>query len=111
MVFVNGSRAGEVGRAVTPTTALVWLEVSTGDILAHLAQVCTNPGLHILDLAAVTAAVRAESRSAVIAVDNTFLTPWVDAPPIHQFHVGGEAPRVWCGPGDALLHQVHQRPL
>ena len=74
-------------------------------------QVCTNPGLHILDLAAVSAAVKAKSESAIIAVDNTFLTPWVDTLPINPFHVGCEAPGLWCGPCDALLHQVHQWPL
>jgi cystathionine gamma-synthase len=38
----------------------------------------TNPMLHIIDIAAVAAA--AHSRGALVVVDNTFATPWIQQP-------------------------------
>ena len=49
-----------------PTTRMVWLESPT------------NPLLHVIDIAAISAA--AHSRGALVVVDNTFATPWIQQP-------------------------------
>ncbi len=49
-----------------PTTRMVWLESPT------------NPLLHVIDIAAVSAA--AHRRGALLVVDNTFATPWIQQP-------------------------------
>ena len=49
-----------------PATRMVWLESPT------------NPLLHVVDIAAVSAA--AHSRGALVVVDNTFATPWIQQP-------------------------------
>jgi cystathionine gamma-synthase len=49
-----------------PATRMVWLESPT------------NPLLHVIDIAAVSAA--AHSRGAFVVVDNTFATPWIQQP-------------------------------
>jgi cystathionine gamma-synthase len=49
-----------------PTTRMVWLESPT------------NPLLHVIDISAVSAA--AHSRGALVVVDNTFATPWIQQP-------------------------------
>ena len=77
---------------------------------------CTNPGLLLLDLSAVVEAVRSRAGPAcVIAVDNTFLTPWVSiaAPDkrssmLSSTCAGGASSGLRRGPGDALLHQVRR---
>ncbi|MGA2474089.1 MAG: cystathionine gamma-synthase [Acidimicrobiales bacterium] len=49
-----------------PATRMVWLESPT------------NPLLDVIDIAAVSAA--AHSRGALVVVDNTFATPWIQQP-------------------------------
>ena len=49
-----------------PATRMVWIESPT------------NPLLHVIDIAAVAAA--AHSRGAIVVVDNTFATPWIQQP-------------------------------
>ena len=49
-----------------PTTRMVWLESPT------------NPLLDVIDIAAVSTA--AHSRGALVVVDNTFATPWIQQP-------------------------------
>jgi cystathionine gamma-synthase len=49
-----------------PETRMVWLESPT------------NPLLHVIDIAAVSAA--AHSRGTLVVVDNTFATPWIQQP-------------------------------
>ncbi len=49
-----------------PATRMVWLESPT------------NPLLYVIDIAAVSAA--AHSRGALVVVDNTFATPWIQQP-------------------------------
>jgi cystathionine gamma-synthase len=49
-----------------PSTRMVWLESPT------------NPLLHVVDIAAVSAA--AHRRGALVVVDNTFATPWIQQP-------------------------------
>jgi cystathionine gamma-lyase len=63
---VNASDPGNVERAMTPRTRMVWLESPT------------NPMLKIADLAAIAAIARA--RGATSVVDNTFATPFFQRP-------------------------------
>jgi cystathionine gamma-synthase len=55
-----------VAAAWTDRTRLVWVESPT------------NPGLHVVDVAALAAMAR--ERHAWCAVDNTFATPWLQRP-------------------------------
>jgi len=70
VAFVDSCKEGEVKKATTSKTRLVWLEV------------CTNPGLRLLDLEKVVSDVRSCDRGTeiIIGIDNTFLTPWVVRP-------------------------------
>jgi len=70
VAFVDACKEGEVMKAVTSATKLVWLEV------------CTNPGLRLLDLKKVVNDVRSlnQGNEIIIGIDNTFLTPWVVRP-------------------------------
>ena len=63
---VDASDPGNVERAMTPRTRMVWLESPT------------NPMLKIADLAAIAAIARA--RGALSVVDNTFATPFFQRP-------------------------------
>jgi cystathionine gamma-lyase len=58
--------AGAVEAAIRPTTRLVWIETPT------------NPMLKIVDIAAVAAVCK--KRGVLLAVDNTFLTPYFQRP-------------------------------
>src|SRR5512138_760984 len=58
--------AAAVEAAVRPTTKLVWIETPT------------NPMLKLVDIAAVAAVCRA--KGLVLAVDNTFMTPYFQRP-------------------------------
>lgn len=64
--FVDASRTANVQRALTPKTRLVWLESPT------------NPLLKLADLAAI--ARLAHTHGALVAVDNTFLSPFFQRP-------------------------------
>jgi cystathionine gamma-lyase len=57
--------------AVTERTRLVWVETPS------------NPMLKLCDLAAVTRAVKAKRPDAIVAVDNTFMTPFLQRPLEH----------------------------
>ncbi len=63
--YIDLSDSDELRAALRPQTRLVWLETPT------------NPLLKIVDIAAVRAAA---PRSALIAVDNTFATPYFQQP-------------------------------
>jgi cystathionine gamma-lyase len=54
--------------AVTDKTKLVWIETPT------------NPMLKIADIAGIAGAVKAKRRDVVLAVDNTFVTPYFQRP-------------------------------
>ncbi len=64
--YVDASDPAAVGRAFTPETKLVWLESPT------------NPLLKLCDIAAIATATRA--RKVLLAVDNTFATPFLQNP-------------------------------
>jgi cystathionine gamma-lyase len=57
-----------LARAMTPATRLVWIETPT------------NPMLKLCDVRAVVDAARARSPEVIIAVDNTFLSPYIQRP-------------------------------
>ena len=64
--YVDASDAAAVERAVGPATKLVWLESPT------------NPLLKLCDIAAIASSTRA--RKVLLAVDNTFATPFLQNP-------------------------------
>jgi cystathionine beta-lyase/cystathionine gamma-synthase len=63
---VDGRQPGEFARAVLPRTRLVWVETPT------------NPLLRLVDIAAVAEITR--QKSILLAVDNTFATPYGQRP-------------------------------
>ena len=64
--YVDARRPDAVARAMHQNTRMVWLETPT------------NPLLHLSDIAAV--AKLASARGALVAVDNTFATPYLQNP-------------------------------
>jgi len=64
--FVDMDDPARVERAVTPATKMVWIETPT------------NPLLKVLDIARV--AEIAQARGALVVVDNTFATPYLQRP-------------------------------
>lgn len=64
--YVDGRKPEEFEQAVGPRTALVWIETPT------------NPLLQLVDIAAV--AHIAGEQGALLAVDNTFATPYFQRP-------------------------------
>jgi cystathionine gamma-synthase len=65
-LVVDAVDLSEMEKVWRPATRMVWLESPT------------NPLLHIIDIAAISAA--AHSRGALVVVDNTFATPWIQQP-------------------------------
>jgi cystathionine beta-lyase len=66
--FIDISRAENVGKALSEDTRLVWLETPT------------NPLMKIADIEEITKAVKAKNASVLVAVDNTFATPYLQQP-------------------------------
>ncbi|MBK8540404.1 MAG: cystathionine gamma-synthase [Ardenticatenia bacterium] len=64
--FVDLSDASVVAAALRPNTRMVWIETPT------------NPMLKLVDIAAVSAAARAQD--ALVVVDNTFASPYLQQP-------------------------------
>lgn len=64
--YVDGRNAAEFARAMRPETKLVWIETPT------------NPLLQLVDIRAVVEICRAGD--ALLAVDNTFATPYFQRP-------------------------------
>ncbi len=65
-LVVDTADLSDLDEVWRPATRMVWLESPT------------NPLLHVIDIAAVSAA--AHSRGALVVVDNTFATPWIQQP-------------------------------
>tara|TARA_R110001606_G_scaffold93144_4_gene206804 strand:+ start:54254 stop:55402 length:1149 start_codon:yes stop_codon:yes gene_type:complete len=66
--FVNMDVVANVTDAITAKTKLIWLETPT------------NPLMKIADIAVISSAVKAVDSSILIAVDNTFATPYLQQP-------------------------------
>lgn len=64
--FVPMGKSDDVGKAMQPNTKLVWVETPT------------NPMLNIIDIKAI--ATIAKANSALLTVDNTFATPFLQRP-------------------------------
>jgi len=63
---VSMDDAGKIGEMVNENTKMVWLETPT------------NPMLHVVDIKAIAEAVK--GREAMVVVDNTFCTPYIQTP-------------------------------
>jgi cystathionine gamma-synthase len=63
---VSTADLSKLDRVMKPETRMIWIETPT------------NPLLHVVDIANV--AQLAHSRGAVVVVDNTFATPWIQQP-------------------------------
>lgn len=66
--FVDTTDPESVAEALTPRTRLVWLETPT------------NPYLRVTDIRAVAEVVHAHPNHPLLAVDNTFATPYLQRP-------------------------------
>lgn len=66
--YVDTDEIANVTNAITEKTKLVWLETPT------------NPLMKIADIAAISAAVKYINSAILIAVDNTFATPYLQQP-------------------------------
>lgn len=66
--FVDTTDTNAVAHALSARTRMVWLETPT------------NPMLGIIDIAAVVDAVRSKSPAALVVVDNTFASPFLQQP-------------------------------
>jgi cystathionine beta-lyase/cystathionine gamma-synthase len=66
--YVDMSKLDELQAALKPNTKLVWLESPT------------NPLLAVTDLAAVAEIVKEHPNQPILAVDNTFATPYLQQP-------------------------------
>ncbi|MGH8198314.1 MAG: trans-sulfuration enzyme family protein [Steroidobacteraceae bacterium] len=67
--FADLSDPGAAVAAISPKTRLIWIESPS------------NPLLKLVDIAAVAKAAR--GRGILVAVDNTFATPWIQRPLEH----------------------------
>jgi len=66
--FVDMNKVENVSQAITKATKLVWIETPT------------NPMMKITDIEEVTKLVKAVNSSILVAVDNTFATPYLQQP-------------------------------
>lgn len=66
--YVDTTDPENVAEALTPTTRIVWLETPT------------NPLLSVTDIRAVAEIVHAHPARPLLAVDNTFATPYLQQP-------------------------------
>ena len=66
--FVNMDESANIIHAITPKTKLVWIETPT------------NPLMKIADIHKIATNVKEENSEILIAVDNTFATPYLQKP-------------------------------
>ena len=71
--FVDLSVPGNLERAITPQTKMIWVESPT------------NPMLKIVDLAAIAKIAR--KHKLISVCDNTFASPWIQRPIEHGFDI------------------------
>lgn len=66
--YVDTSDVAQIQAALRPETRLVWLETPT------------NPLMEIADLTAISTLLKAHASKPLLAVDNTFATPYLQRP-------------------------------
>jgi len=66
--FVDMNSVDKVTNLITDNTKLIWLETPT------------NPLMKIADISAITKAVKEKNSDILVAVDNTFATPYLQQP-------------------------------
>ena len=66
--FVDMDFVENISNAITKDTKLVWIETPT------------NPLMKIADIEEISKAVKTINRDILIAVDNTFATPYIQQP-------------------------------
>ncbi|TCI85044.1 cystathionine gamma-synthase [Tenacibaculum sp. M341] len=66
--FVDITKTENITNAISAKTKLVWLETPT------------NPLMNIADIEAITKAVKNKDAAILVAVDNTFATPYLQRP-------------------------------
>lgn len=66
--YVDMDIVANVAKVITTKTKLVWIETPT------------NPLMKIADIEAISASVKAKNDAIIIAVDNTFATPYLQVP-------------------------------
>lgn len=66
--FVNMEKAETVNQYINENTKLIWLETPT------------NPLMKIADIQAISDLVKAKNKNILVAVDNTFATPYLQRP-------------------------------
>jgi len=66
--FVNMNSPENVTNAISENTKLIWLETPT------------NPLMKIADIEAITKGTKAKNATILVAVDNTFATPYLQQP-------------------------------
>ncbi|MFY0630403.1 MAG: cystathionine gamma-synthase [Flavobacteriaceae bacterium] len=66
--FVDMDKSENVSNALSDATKLVWIETPT------------NPLMKIADIEAISSAVKSKNSTILIAVDNTFATPYLQRP-------------------------------
>lgn len=74
-LFSHDEETGRIRvRSVDPTDTAAWIEAA-GDADVLWLESPTDPSLHVMDVAGITAAVATLGRRPTIVVDNTFATP------------------------------------
>ena len=66
--FVNFDDASKIGDVITDKTKLIWIETPT------------NPLMKLVDIKAVVEVVKGINKDILVAVDNTFATPYLQRP-------------------------------
>ncbi|MBU3010221.1 cystathionine gamma-synthase [Polaribacter vadi] len=66
--FVDMNKVNNVTEAITEKTKLAWIETPT------------NPLMKIADIAAIASAIKDVNEAILVAVDNTFATPYLQQP-------------------------------
>ena len=66
--FVDMNSVGNIPNAITEKTKLVWIETPT------------NPLMKIADIQAISSAIKKMNSAILVAVDNTFATPYLQQP-------------------------------
>lgn len=66
--FVNMDKAENISNALSDSTKLIWIETPT------------NPLMKIADIEAISVAVKSKRSNVLVAVDNTFATPYLQQP-------------------------------